>query len=196
MIAKARAVDPIDRLRGRRPPRRGPRDGRAGRRPGLQRHAPVGPRPPRPAAGPGRPGAAGRLARLPGARATSTSPATRSARELAAEAPYAEHTHGVAVPSSHDPAVYLEALAGTRLQRRRLGDDVPPRPDRPRPGLHLGLRHRRPADAAGAARRPAAGASRRSSSAACARRTPSATAASSCPSAGSSWSPDGVEPAR
>jgi trans-aconitate 2-methyltransferase len=31
--------------------------------------------------------------------------------ELAAEAPYAEHTAGVAVPSSHDPAVYLEALA-------------------------------------------------------------------------------------
>lgn len=31
--------------------------------------------------------------------------------ELAAEAPYAEHTSGVAVPSSHDPAVYLDALA-------------------------------------------------------------------------------------
>jgi trans-aconitate 2-methyltransferase len=29
---------------------------------------------------------------------------------LAAEAPYAAHTEGVAVPSSHDPAVYLEAL--------------------------------------------------------------------------------------
>jgi trans-aconitate 2-methyltransferase len=32
--------------------------------------------------------------------------------ELAAEAPYAQHTAGVAVPSSHDPAVYLDALAG------------------------------------------------------------------------------------
>ncbi|GAA4699165.1 trans-aconitate 2-methyltransferase [Nocardioides conyzicola] len=32
--------------------------------------------------------------------------------ELAAEAPYAEHTAGVAVPSSHDPAVYLDVLAG------------------------------------------------------------------------------------
>jgi len=32
--------------------------------------------------------------------------------EVAAEAPYAEHTAGVAVPSSHDPAVYLDALAG------------------------------------------------------------------------------------
>jgi len=31
---------------------------------------------------------------------------------LAAEAPYAEHTAGVAVPSSHDPADYLDALAG------------------------------------------------------------------------------------
>ncbi len=31
--------------------------------------------------------------------------------ELAAEAPYAEHTTDVAVPSSHDPAVYYDALA-------------------------------------------------------------------------------------
>ena len=31
--------------------------------------------------------------------------------ELAAEAPYADHTRGVAVPASHDPAVYLDALA-------------------------------------------------------------------------------------
>ena len=34
-------------------------------------------------------------------------------RDLAAEAPYAAHTEGVAVPSSHDASVYLEAL--TRL---------------------------------------------------------------------------------
>jgi trans-aconitate 2-methyltransferase len=34
---------------------------------------------------------------------------------LAAEAPYAEHTRDVAVPSSHDPAVYLETLAGLGL---------------------------------------------------------------------------------
>jgi trans-aconitate 2-methyltransferase len=33
-------------------------------------------------------------------------------RDLAAEAPYAAHTRGVAVPGSHDPAVYLETLAG------------------------------------------------------------------------------------
>jgi trans-aconitate 2-methyltransferase len=32
-------------------------------------------------------------------------------RDLADEEPYAAHTQGVAVPSSHDPAVYLEALA-------------------------------------------------------------------------------------
>ncbi|GAA4737864.1 methyltransferase domain-containing protein [Nocardioides endophyticus] len=32
--------------------------------------------------------------------------------ELAGEAPYAQHTAGVAVPISHDPAVYLDALAG------------------------------------------------------------------------------------
>jgi trans-aconitate 2-methyltransferase len=31
--------------------------------------------------------------------------------ELAGEAPYVAHTRDVAVPSSHDPAVYLEALA-------------------------------------------------------------------------------------
>jgi len=31
--------------------------------------------------------------------------------ELAAQAPYADHTAGVAVPSSRDPAVYLDALA-------------------------------------------------------------------------------------
>ena len=30
--------------------------------------------------------------------------------ELAAEAPYADHTGGVAVPSSHDPVTYLDAL--------------------------------------------------------------------------------------
>ena len=32
-------------------------------------------------------------------------------RELAAQEPYAAHTDGVAVPDSHDPATYLEALA-------------------------------------------------------------------------------------
>jgi trans-aconitate 2-methyltransferase len=35
--------------------------------------------------------------------------------ELAAEAPYDEHTRGVAVPSSHDPVVYLEALEALGL---------------------------------------------------------------------------------
>jgi trans-aconitate 2-methyltransferase len=32
--------------------------------------------------------------------------------ELAAEAPYAEHVHGIATPASHDPAVYLDVLTG------------------------------------------------------------------------------------
>jgi trans-aconitate 2-methyltransferase len=33
-------------------------------------------------------------------------------RDLAGEEPYAAHTQGVAVPDSHDPATYLEVLAG------------------------------------------------------------------------------------
>lgn len=33
--------------------------------------------------------------------------------ELAAEAPYADHTRGVAVPASHEPAAYLDVLAAT-----------------------------------------------------------------------------------
>jgi trans-aconitate 2-methyltransferase len=37
-------------------------------------------------------------------------------RELAAEAPYADHTAGVAVPASHDPEVYLERLVGLGLR--------------------------------------------------------------------------------
>ena len=37
-------------------------------------------------------------------------------RELAAEAPYAAHTAGVAVPASHDPEVYLECLVGLGLR--------------------------------------------------------------------------------
>jgi trans-aconitate 2-methyltransferase len=32
-------------------------------------------------------------------------------RDLAAEAPYAEHTRDVAVPAGHDPATYLDSLA-------------------------------------------------------------------------------------
>jgi trans-aconitate 2-methyltransferase len=70
--------------------------------------------------------------------------------ELAAEAPYAAYTAGVAVPSSHDPVVYLGAL----LRGRRLGDDVPPRSRGRGPGVHLGFRHRGAADAAGAAGGP------------------------------------------
>jgi trans-aconitate 2-methyltransferase len=35
--------------------------------------------------------------------------------ELAAEPPYEAHTRDVAVPSSHDPAVYLEALTAVGM---------------------------------------------------------------------------------
>ena len=38
-------------------------------------------------------------------------PSNTIRRDLAAEQPYAAHTGEIAVPSSHDPAVYLEALA-------------------------------------------------------------------------------------
>ena len=37
-------------------------------------------------------------------------------RELAAEAPYADHLHDVAVPSSHDPETYLRALTELGLE--------------------------------------------------------------------------------
>ena len=45
--------------------------------------------------------------------------------------------------------------ARPRLRGGRLGDDVPARAARRGPGVHLDQRHRCPADAAGAARRPA-----------------------------------------
>ena len=40
-----------------------------------------------------------------------TAPSHTIRTDLAAEAPYAQHLTGVAVPDSHDPATYLEALA-------------------------------------------------------------------------------------
>ena len=78
-------------------------------------------------------------------------------RELAAEAPYAEHTAGVAAPDAHDAATLPRRPARARLRGRRVGDDLPARAPRRGPGLHLGQRHRRPPDPAGAARRPAPG---------------------------------------
>jgi trans-aconitate 2-methyltransferase len=41
-----------------------------------------------------------------------TEPSHRLREELAAEPPYAAHTVGLDAPASHDPAVYLETLAG------------------------------------------------------------------------------------
>ncbi len=76
--------------------------------------------------------------------------------ELAAEAPYAEHTANVATPSSHDPAVYYDALtaAGCSVDVWETTYTHVLRGRRPR--LHVGVRHRRPPDPAGAAERPAA----------------------------------------
>ena len=79
--------------------------------------------------------------------------------ELAAEAPYAEHTAGVASPDAHDAATYLEVLRGLGLRGRRLGDDVPARAHRRGPRVHLDQRHQPAPDPAGAAR----GAARRGS---------------------------------
>ena len=92
-------------------------------------------------------------------------------RELAAEAPYAAHTAGVAVPASHDPAVYLDALAGlgctvdaweTTYLHVLTGEDPV--------FTWVSGTGARP-DAAGAAGRPAGASSRRSSGGGCARRT-------------------------
>jgi trans-aconitate 2-methyltransferase len=52
----------------------------------------------------------GRLAlQVPG---NFAEPSHELRRELAAQAPYAEHLHGVATPSAHDAATYLHALRG------------------------------------------------------------------------------------
>ncbi len=92
--------------------------------------------------------------------------------EIADRAPYAEHVRGVAVPASHEPDDYFEVLArrsgarSTSWETTYLhvltGDD---------PVFDLGVRHRRPADAAGAARRTCGRTSRRSSRHCCARPT-------------------------
>ena len=176
-----------DRLRGRRPARLG-RGRRPGRRPRLQRHPPVGPGPPRAAAAAGRAGparAAGSRSRCP---ATSTSRATRIRSDLAAEERVRRAHRRRRRPRQPRPGRLPRRARRRRLHGRRLGDDVPPPADRRRPGLHLGVGHRRPADPAGAAGRAARRSSRRSSRRGCARRTRSTTTASCCRSAGSSWS--------
>ena len=121
---------------------------------------------------PGRAGsrpAAGSPSRCP---ATSTSPATRSARELAAEPPYAAHT------ARRRRARLATTPRRTSTRCAGLGCEVDAWETtylhvlhRRGPGVHLGQRHRRPADPAGAARRPAAGVRGRSSSGGCARPT-------------------------
>ena len=106
--------------------------------------------------------------------------------ELAAQAPYAEHTAGRGRAELARPGGLPARPARPRLRGRRVGDDVPPRPRGRGPGVHLGLGHRGPADAPGAARRTSGSASRRSSSGGCGRRTRIVTGAWCCRSAASS----------
>ena len=107
--------------------------------------------------------------------------------ELAAEAPYAEHTARRRHAVLARPGRLLRRAGSGRLLGRRLGDDVHARAPRPRPRLHLGVRHRRPADPAGAAGRPAAELRGGVQAPAGRRRTRSApTAPCCCRSAGSS----------
>ena len=131
-------------------------------------------------AGPAR--AAGWRSRCP---ATSTSRATPSARARGRGA-VRRHTRDVATAASTiRPLPRGAAALGCEVEpgRRRTCTC-----SRRGPGLHLGLRHRRPADAAGAARRPAAGFEdefqRRLG-----RRTRARDGTSCFRSAGSSWPP-------
>ena len=55
------------------------------------------------------------------------------------------YTAGVARPGCARPGGLLRRAGRGRLRGRRVGDDVHARAQRPRPRLHLGLRHRRPA---------------------------------------------------
>ena len=133
------------------------RSDRAGRRTRLERGAPVGPRPPRPAAracvdavAPG-----GWLAfQVPG---NFDEPSHTLRRELAAEPPYAEHTRRCGHPDAHDAATYLQALRGLGCEVDAWETTYLHVLHGRGPRLHLGQRHRRPADPAGAARRPAPG---------------------------------------
>ena len=143
-------------LRGRRPAGVGGGRAGAGRRTGLERDAAVGPGPPRAAAPAGRAGEPGRLVRLPGARQLRraqphdpSGPGRRGAVRRAHR-----RRGGARQPRPGDVS---RGPGRGRLHRRRLGDDLPPRADRRRPGVHLGVWHRRPAHARGAAGRAARG---------------------------------------
>ncbi len=202
--------------RARHRPRRQPRDGRRGprarrtgialrrrrparlgRRAGRARSTSSSPTPPCsgcPATssccprlvGAGRARAAGWRSRCP---ATSTSPATRSA----ASWPTRRRTPPTPAASPRPPATTRRrtstALAAPRLHGRRLGDDLPARPHRRGPGLHLGLRHRRPARRSRRCPTTCAPTSRREfKRAAARRRTRPRRTAWCCRSAGSSSS--------
>ena len=154
MIAAGPGSRPVGDLRRRRPARLAARA--AGRRTGQQCDAPVGPGPPRAAALAGRRGGARRLVRLPGARqlrrAEPHDPG-RAGRRGAVRRAHRERRHAVLAR----PGRLLRRADRSRLLGGRLGDDVHARAPRSRPCLHLGVRHRRPTDPAGAAERPAAG---------------------------------------
>ena len=72
-------------------------------------------------------------------------PSHRALRALAAEPPFAAHTAEVVRPVVAEPADYLADLAGAGLPGRRVGDDLPARAARARPGPALAAGHRRPA---------------------------------------------------
>ena len=166
------------------------RPDRAGRRTRLQRRAAVGPRPPRPAA------AAWSTRSRPAAGWPSRSPATSRSRATPSAASWPPRRRTPSTPPAWPPRTpttrrrYLHVLRGLGCEVDAWETTYLHVLARRGPGLHLGQRHRRPADAAGAARRPARPRSRRSSSAACARPTRSATARSCCRSGVCSWSPD------
>ena len=116
-------------------------------------------RPARPAGPAGcAPGGVARRAgagQLPGAHPR---PAGRAVPVTALGGPAGRRRPRGRTPSS-SPAGYLDVLTGGRAGRRRLGDDLPARPDRPGPGARLGAQHRAAAGARPAGRRRRRGAS-------------------------------------
>ncbi len=129
---------------------------RARRRPREQRDAPVGARPPRPALPARRPRRPGRRARVlrPRQPRRAEPPAPARARR---PAPVRRAHRGRRAPRGPRPRGLPRRARGSRLDRRRVGDDVPPRAPRTGPRAALGLRDGRSPRAPGAPRRPAGG---------------------------------------
>ncbi len=126
------------------------------RRTRLQRRAAVGPRTPRPPARAGPRGRSRRLARPPGPRQLRRAEPHHSPR--AGRRPGVRRSHRGCGCAGRPRRRDLSARAPRpRLPGGCLGDDLPARARGSGPGLQLGERHRRPADAGGAAARPASG---------------------------------------